>query len=65
MVIHKCDVCGKELYGVWLTIKVDIDASHPEVNIAKFIPYQTKVEVCESCYLELKYDFISLNHKKR
>ena len=65
MVIHKCDVCERELYGAWLTIKVDIDASHPEVNIAKLIPYQRKVEVCESCYNELRYNFISLNRRKR
>ena len=65
MIIHKCDICERELYGAWLTIKVDIDTSHPEVNIAKLIPYQSKVEVCESCYNELKYDFISLRRSKR
>lgn len=65
MIIHKCDVCERELYGAWLTIKVDIDASYPEVNIAKLIPYQSKIEVCESCYNELKYDFINLKRIKR
>jgi hypothetical protein len=57
MVIHKCDICEKELYGTWLTIRVDIDA--------KLIPNQRKVEVCESCYNELKYDFVNLKRKKR
>ena len=64
MIIHKCDICNKELYGTWLTIYVNPDAATPEVNIAKILHHRTNVEVCESCFIDIKYEFLNLRRKK-
>ena len=64
MIIHKCDICGEEMFGAWLVINTDIDAVHSTINVAKLIPLKGKVEVCERCYDQLKYAFISLQRHR-
>ena len=66
MIIHKCDICGEEMYGAWLVINTNIDAVHSTINVAKLIPLKGKVEVCERCYDQLNvllylYNVIEVN----
>lgn len=64
MIVHKCDICNKELHGTWLTIYVDPDSATPEINIVKILRHRTHVEVCESCFADIKYEFLNLQRKK-
>lgn len=64
MIVHKCDICNRELHGPWLTIHVNPDGATPEVNIAKILRHRTRIEVCESCFTDIKYEFLNLQRKK-
>ena len=50
MVIHKCDICGKEM-SVWFKVVLTVEASRPEINVADIINLQGTTEICKDCYL--------------
>lgn len=50
MIIHKCDICGKEI-DVWFKVVLTVEASHPETNVADIIHLQGTTEICKDCYL--------------
>lgn len=50
MVVHKCDICKKEV-GVWLHVKVEICSKSSETNIYDLLPLQGERDICKNCYL--------------
>lgn len=52
MVIHKCDICGKEL-GVWLNVNIEPNAALVFSNVGHLIEYSGEYEICEDCFENL------------
>ena len=52
MVIHKCDICGKEL-GVWLSVSIKPNAALVFSNVGHLIKYSGEYEICEKCFMNL------------
>ena len=50
MIIHKCDICGKEM-GVWFKVALTVECSRPEINVADIIHLQGTTEICKDCYM--------------
>lgn len=48
MVIHKCDVCGKEMCS-WLNITPQPDAIDPFLNVSNILRFRTTHKVCREC----------------
>lgn len=48
MIIHKCDICGKEMSS-WINITVTVGANRSEVHVGDLINLQGVKEVCKSC----------------
>ena len=52
MVIHQCDICGKEI-GVWLSVSVKPDTPFVLSNVGHLIEYSGEYEICEECFENL------------
>ena len=50
MIIHKCDICGKEM-GVWFKVVLTVETLRPETNVADIIHLQGTTEICKDSYL--------------
>lgn len=52
MVIHQCDICGKEI-GVWIRVSVEPNAAFVLSNVGHLIKYSGEYEICEECFENL------------
>lgn len=52
MVIHQCDICGKEI-GVWLSVSVEPNAAFVLSNVGHLVEYSGEYEICEECFKNL------------
>ncbi len=50
MVIHKCDICNKEM-AVWLKIDIDIESRYAQASIAELLPFKGTIELCKKCFM--------------
>jgi hypothetical protein len=56
MVIHKCDVCGKEMCA-WLEITPQPNTSNSILNIANLLQFRTTHEICDNCWNNILMQF--------
>lgn len=56
MVIHKCDVCGKEMCS-WLNITPQPEAIDPILSISNILRFRTPHEVCRECWENIVLQF--------
>lgn len=49
MIIHKCDICGKEM-GAWLKVTTYVEASRNDTNVSDLAPYSGSFDICGKCF---------------
>lgn len=66
MLIHKCDLCHKEM-GVWFELNVKINALDPKTNVGPYLNRTGYAELCVKCYNDMlpkQYQFQNM-YKRR